>query len=716
MTIQPGTQIKSYQILELIGRGGMAEVYKAHHVDLNIDVALKLIRTDQFPPSIFREVVKRFRNEAQKMAQLAHPNIVRVSDYGTYKEIPYFVMDYLPGGTLKRYLGKPMPYQQAARLILPIADALAYAHSEGVIHRDVKPANILLDKKGDPMLSDFGVAKLVDSEQTQGLTATGASIGTPEYMAPEQASGKKIDHRVDVYSLGIIFYELITGRRPFTADTPMDVIIKQSRDPLPPPSKFAKDLPESVEEFLYTALAKEPSQRFRDMNAMADALAAMTGVKQAGETSVQPRIKRTALNPQPTPVRKPQIDRKTKEKPWLIGLLGVLGVGLLIIAGLKIMQPSMHMQPGKNAAQEKISDSSPQVSFRNGQLKVAVLAPLTGPVPTFGESIVNGTTLAIEEWNARGGVLGMEIVPVIEDSQCSAEPAEIAANKVINQDGVSYILGETCSSASLPISVIAEENQVLQISPTSTNLGVTVNMDGSTKEYIFRACFTDPFQGRVMAKFAIDMGFRTAFVMEDPGNEYVLGQTEEFRENFERLGGKIVNTAQYSGWDQDFTAILTAVFQSDADMIYMPDYYNVVNIVGRQAKEMGIDAIIFGGDGWDSSDLDRTAMDGYYYSNHYSVNDTRGIVQDWVEKYMSKYSSYPDALATLGYDSANLLFSAIEKAGVNDTAAVAEVLESNEFEMVTGKITFDQDHNPIKNAVVSKVNNGAIQFVTSVEP
>ena len=595
MTIQPGTQIKSYQIIELIGRGGMAEVYKAHHVDLNIDVALKLIRTDQFPPSIFREVVKRFRNEAQKMAQLTHPNIVRVSDYGTYKEIPYFVMDYLPGGTLKRYLGKPMPYQQAARLILPIAEALAYAHSEGVIHRDVKPANILLDKKGNPMLSDFGVAKLVDSEETQGLTATGASIGTPEYMAPEQASGKKIDHRVDVYSLGIIFYELITGRRPFTADTPMDVIIKQSRDPLPPPSKFVKDLPKSVEEFLYTALAKEPAQRFRDMNVMAAALNAMIGVKQTGEQPVQPRIKRTALKAQPTPVRKPQIDRKTKEKPWLIGLLGALGLGLLLIAGLKIIQPSIHIQPGENAAQEKIEDSSPQVTFRNGQLKVAVLAPLTGPVPTFGESIVNGSTLAIEEWNARGGVLGMEIVPVIEDSQCSAEPAAIAANKVINQDDVRYILGETCSSASIPISEIAEENHVLQISPTSTNLGVTVNADGSTKEYIFRACFTDPFQGRVMAKFAIDMGFGTAFVMEDPGNEYVLGQTEEFRENFESLGGKIVNTAQYSGTDQDFRGILTTVFHSDVDMVYIPDYYDVVNIVGRQAKEMGIDAIIMGG-------------------------------------------------------------------------------------------------------------------------
>ena len=265
MNIKPGTQIGNFRIVELIGRGGMAEVYKAQHIELGIFVSIKLIRVERFPPEIMPGVVERFRNEARKMAQLSHPNIVKVTDYGSINETRYLFMDYLPGGTLKRYLGKPMPYQQAARLLSPIADALAYAHSEGVIHRDVKPSNILLDKNNRLLLSDFGVAKVLDNEAARGLTATGATIGTPDYMAPEQAMGGRIDRRVDIYSLGVILYELVTGRKPFTADTPMDVAIKHARDPLPPPSNYVPGLPQDVERVLNKALAKKPEDRFQSM-------------------------------------------------------------------------------------------------------------------------------------------------------------------------------------------------------------------------------------------------------------------------------------------------------------------------------------------------------------------------------------------------------------------------------------------------------------------
>ena len=265
MNIKPGTQIGNFRIVELIGRGGMAEVYKAQHIELGIFVSIKLIRVERFPPEIMPGVVERFRNEARKMAQLSHPNIVKVTDYGSINETRYLFMDYLPGGTLKRYLGKPMPYQQAARLLSPIADALAYAHSEGVIHRDVKPSNILLDKNNRLLLSDFGVAKVLDNEAARGLTATGATIGTPDYMAPEQAKGGRIDRRVDIYSLGVILYELVTGRKPFTAKTPMEVAIKHARDPLPPPSSYVSGLPQDVEQVLNKALAKKPEDRFQSM-------------------------------------------------------------------------------------------------------------------------------------------------------------------------------------------------------------------------------------------------------------------------------------------------------------------------------------------------------------------------------------------------------------------------------------------------------------------
>ena len=349
-------------------------------------------------------------------------------------------------------------------------------------------------------------------------------------------------------------------------------------------------------------------------------------------------------------------------------------------------------------------------------IKVASLSPLTGPVPTFGESTKNGFEMAVDEWNAKGGVLGKQIEAIVEDSQCTADPAVNAANKVIDQDGVHYIVGEVCSSASIPVSEIAEEKKVLQISPTSTNANVTLNVDGTTKKYVFRACFIDPFQGLVMAKFAIDQGYTKAFVMLDQGNDYVRGLAEVFEQNFKDLGGEIVGKETYTGTDTDFSAILTKVADSGAEVLYLPDYYNVVNLVAAQAKEKGVTAAMMGGDGWDSADLDLAAVDGYYYSNHYSPKDTRQIVVDWVSKYKEKYGAEPDALATLAYDATNILFASIEKAGADDATKVAEAMAGISYEAVSGTVTFDAQHNPIKSAVVLQVKDGEVNFVASVAP
>jgi branched-chain amino acid transport system substrate-binding protein len=350
-------------------------------------------------------------------------------------------------------------------------------------------------------------------------------------------------------------------------------------------------------------------------------------------------------------------------------------------------------------------------------IKVAILAPLSGAVPTFGASTRDGALFAIEEWNAKGGVLGRTIEAVVEDSQCSPDPAVNAANKVIDQDKVHYIVGEVCSSASIPISEIAEEKGVLQISPTSTNTMLTLKADGVTvKDYIFRACFIDPFQGLVMAKFAIGKGYKTAFLMYDQGNDYVRGLSEAFEKSFQELGGTIVGKESYTAQDTDFSATLTKVADSKAEVLFLPDYYNIVNLVGAQAKEKGVTAVMMGGDGWDSADLNFGAAEGGFYSNHYSPEDTRPIVVDWVNKYKAKYGMVPDALATLAYDATYLLLSAIEKAGVDDPSKVKDAMAAIELETVSGKITFDASHNPIKAAAVLQVVDGKIAFVQSVAP
>ena len=358
------------------------------------------------------------------------------------------------------------------------------------------------------------------------------------------------------------------------------------------------------------------------------------------------------------------------------------------------------------------------------ELKVAILAPLSGPVPTFGVSTRDGALLAIEEWNAKGGVLGYTIVPIVEDSQCTPEPAVNAMNKVVNQDGVKFVIGEVCSKATIPITDIGTANKVIIISGTSTAEAVTVDANGNTKPYTFRACFIDAFQGLVGAKFAIEeLGAKTAFIMLDQANDYVKGLAEEFEKNFIVMGGEVVGKESYTAQDTDFSAILSKVAEANPDVVYLPDYYNIVNLATKQAKEKGITAKFIGGDGWDSSDLNLEAAAGGYFTNHYSPDDPRHEVQNFLAAYGGKYKDdagnpkVPDALATLAYDATNMLLQGITEAGtVEDIDAIKTALENIQFKAVSGDITLDAKHNPVKAAAILSVTTDGVKFETSVAP
>ena len=264
-----GQSLGRYHILEQLGEGGMAIVYKAYDTLLEREVAVKIIRKGAFPPDHLGRILKRFEREAMALARLSHPNIMKVLDYGEREGSPYLVMEYVRGGTLKQKMGKPIPWKESIQLLLPVAEALDYAHSQNMIHRDVKPANILLTKRGLPMLTDFGIAKVLDLEETLDLTGTSAAMGTPEYMAPEQATAKFVDHRADIYSLGVVFYEMVAGRKPFIANTPLAVLIKHATESLPRATQFAPNLPDSVEKVLLRALAKQPDNGYQDMKELA---------------------------------------------------------------------------------------------------------------------------------------------------------------------------------------------------------------------------------------------------------------------------------------------------------------------------------------------------------------------------------------------------------------------------------------------------------------
>ncbi len=351
------------------------------------------------------------------------------------------------------------------------------------------------------------------------------------------------------------------------------------------------------------------------------------------------------------------------------------------------------------------------------KVKVAELFPMTGDVATFGKSSKQGVDLAVEEWNAKGGLLGNKIETVSGDSRCDAQEARNQATKVIEQDKVGFIIGEVCSSASIPVSEVANAKKVLQISPTSTNPAVTVDANGNHKPYTFRACFLDPFQGDVLASFAYkDKGLKTAAILYDQGNDYVRGLGEYIKKAYEKMGGTVKVYEAYNKDDTDFSVLLSKVKDANVDVMFLPDYYNKVSLIGKQARERGITAPMMGGDGWDSPELDLQALDGGFFSNHYSPADPRPVVQNFIKTYTEKYGAAPDALAVLAYDAANILFNSIQNAKTADPSVVKDAMQNINFEGVSGKITMDKNGDPIKAAAITAVTGGKTEFVKFVAP
>jgi eukaryotic-like serine/threonine-protein kinase len=265
-----GKHIDRYRVTERLGMGGMAVVYKAHDTRLDRDVALKLIRTESIPQDQHDRLLKRFEREAKAQARFTHPHIVPAYDYGEFEGTPYMVLAYLSGGTLKDRMCGVMPVPDALQLVKAIADAVAYAHSMGVLHRDIKPSNIIFSKDDIPRLTDFGIAKMLETADVT-LTATGLGVGTPEYMAPEQWQGQAMEAS-DQYALGVVLYELLTGEKPYTAETPLAVALKVMHDQIRRPRDLNPAIPEGVEKLLYKALARHPQDRYVDIRTFGLAL------------------------------------------------------------------------------------------------------------------------------------------------------------------------------------------------------------------------------------------------------------------------------------------------------------------------------------------------------------------------------------------------------------------------------------------------------------
>ncbi|MFH1143066.1 MAG: ABC transporter substrate-binding protein [Candidatus Eisenbacteria bacterium] len=349
------------------------------------------------------------------------------------------------------------------------------------------------------------------------------------------------------------------------------------------------------------------------------------------------------------------------------------------------------------------------------------IAPLTGDIKTFGESTKNGFLLAVDEANQTGGVQGQQIRTVIVDDKNDPTEAANAASKLINQDRIAFIIGSVSSKCSIPLSEAAQSSGVVMITPTSTNPKVTVREDGSRKDFVFRACFTDQFQGAAAAKIALEhLGARRAAILYDVGNDYVKGLAEFFRDAFTKGGGEVGVYESYAKDDVDFSALLTKIKAYEPDLLFIPDYYTKVGLVAKQARQVGITARFLGGDGWDSPEMTKIAGDaieGGCFTNHYAAQDPRPEVQAWVQKYAARWGGKPDALATLAYDATNLLIEALRRSPDLAPQTVRDVLAGMQgFRSVSGSITFDADGNPVKDVAVVEYRDGEQQFLMSIKP
>lgn len=349
-------------------------------------------------------------------------------------------------------------------------------------------------------------------------------------------------------------------------------------------------------------------------------------------------------------------------------------------------------------------------------IRIGEVGSMTGSEATFGTSTHNGVVLAVKEINAQGGIKGKRVEVLSLDDQGKPEEAATAVTKLINQDKVSAIIGEVASSRSLAMAPIAQKNKVAMVSPSSTNPKVTEQGD-----YIFRVCFIDPFQGMVMAKFALDhLKAKKVAILRDVKNDYSIGLADFFTQTFTAGGGQIVMDQSYSASDIDFKSQLTSIKTKNPEAIFVPGYYTEVGLIARQARELGIKAPLLGGDGWDSPklvEIGGPAIDGSYFSNHYSVEDSSPHVQNFIRTFKAEFGSVPDGLAAMGYDATMVLADAMNRAAVPEGQGLRDALAATkDFQGVTGKISINEQRNAVKSAVVLRVEGGQYKYQTTIEP
>lgn len=348
-------------------------------------------------------------------------------------------------------------------------------------------------------------------------------------------------------------------------------------------------------------------------------------------------------------------------------------------------------------------------------IRIGGLAPLTGDAASYGVAVNNAIQMAVEDINANGGIDGKQIEYIYYDEKGDTTEATNAYNKLVQDDKVVAIIGDVTTKPTLAVAQTSQQDNIPIITATATAAEVTL-----TGPNIFRACFTDPFQGELMASYASEkLGATKVAVLSDMADDYSSGIAEAFVAKAEELGMQVVADEKYQDGDVDFKSQLTNIKGQNPDVLFLPVYYEDLRLISAQAKEVGVTAQLCGADGWDSvltDNFDSSVLDGGVFCSQYSTESTDERVQSFISAYKEKYEMDPNMFAVLAYDATNMMAQAISDAGSTDSQAIIDAMAALEYDGLTGRMTFDEDRNPQKSAVIVSIQDNAYKFVENYDP
>jgi serine/threonine protein kinase/ABC-type branched-subunit amino acid transport system substrate-binding protein len=752
MTIQPGDLVGQYEILEELGRGGMATVFRARQSSMGRDVAVKILPEQFLHDANF---LARFNNEARVIAGLEHRSILPVYDYGEAGGTPYIVMRLMPHGSLRARLRHgPLPLADAARLVGQVAEALDYAHARGVIHRDMKPDNILLDDEGNAYLSDFGIAKVMEATaQSSGSMV----VGTPSYMAPEQARGGRPSRQTDIYSLGAMSYEMLTGQPPFLAEDFIALLFKHASEPVPRLHDLNPAAPEALQAVIERAMAKEPAARYATAHEMAAEFQAQAGGAPPAATRMAPprteggQTVYESVPPAPSwrPATPPPGDQTVAEpslplppivtpppsaapaRParWpRLALWGGLGVGGCLVAlvavwaavtfggGLGGLFPVTATRPAATRTQApptptRLQRPTPTPAPAQptplppvgggGLIRVVSIGPLTGGLAPLGVSIANAALLAFEQKRQRLVEAGFEVEYQVLDDEANVDVGVHAAEQVLADAPALCVVGHLNSGVSVPASELYAQGNLAMLSPGSTRPVLTAR----GLPNVFRLIGRDDLEALLAAQFARDeLGAASAFIVfedTDPGRQsaeaFVIA-TEAT--GLELLGQRVV-ASEADG--QAVLAELQALAQEHGafpDVVFFGGSAAPAGRLFRLLREGGVPSVFMGTSALDSVELAEAGGEfllaergtfvatGYANAPHYPGGPR------FAGEYADRFGEPPLNLAPFAYDAMSVCLDAIERAAraVGRLPArdeVTQAVRETKYEGVTGPITFN---------------------------